>query len=91
MKTQIYLVDKNGYFIESVMTENPKAEDITTPILTGYVKTKWNGNDWVEGATDEEISVYEAEQLALHSAPTLEQQIEELKIKVAELQSVLEV
>lgn len=97
MKTQIYLVDENGFFIESIMVNEVKPTDIITPIYKGYVRTKWNGTDWEEGATAEEITAFESQQLA-EQAPSLEdivseQQIKitELETKVIELQNILEV
>ena len=65
MKKQIYEIDSNGFITENYVGEfdevgnliNPIGNFITTdlpqPLL--FYKPKWNGTQWVEGATQEEI------------------------------------
>ncbi len=57
-------IDNNGFYIEDVetnLTENTD-EIIITDIITGYVKPKWNGVEWIEGATEEEITEWQEQQ-----------------------------
>lgn len=92
MATQIYLVDENDYFIESILVDEVLPDHILIPINTGYVKTKFNRElmCWEEGATAEEISVYEAEQLISHpTQKTINEQVETLKARVAELEAIV--
>jgi hypothetical protein len=59
-------VDDKGYFVEDVLVESrptiivddeevldPQYIDI--PCEGGFYKPKWNGSEWVEGLTEEEI------------------------------------
>ncbi len=58
---QVWLIDEQGFFTgESKFVSEEELTDltITKPILTGYIKTKWNVLDWEEGATEEEIQAW---------------------------------
>jgi hypothetical protein len=59
-------IDEQGYFIEDVLFEShptiivdeievPDPQYIDTPCDGGFYKPKWNGKEWVEGLTEEEI------------------------------------
>lgn len=48
-------IDENGYFIEDAFVEEITEFTIEIPCPQGLYKPKWNGNEWVEGLTQEEI------------------------------------
>lgn len=61
---QVWIVDENGFYInESLFKRNDDITefDVTEPLHTDFlcVKPKWNGKEWVEGATEEEIKEWE--------------------------------
>ena len=60
---QVWLLDENNYFTgESIFVEEVTEQMTTEPLLIGYVKAKWTGNEWVEGATEEELKEWEEAQ-----------------------------
>ena len=60
-------VDENGLFVEDVILSEPPVltdengnsiadpQYISEPVPQGFYNPKWNGSEWVEGATQEEI------------------------------------
>ena len=86
MKKQIYTVDSNG-FINNVLLGlfdkdgnliSPKGDFITTdlPQPLTFHNPKWNGREWIEGATKEEIGELTKPQPTL---PTIDERIEQLE------------
>lgn len=58
---QVWIINKLGFFTnESKFINEEELTDstITKPILIGYIKSKWNGIAWVEGAITEEIQTW---------------------------------
>lgn len=51
----VKIIDENGYFIEDAFVEEISKFTIETPCPQGLYKPKWNGNEWVERLTQEEI------------------------------------
>lgn len=54
---QGWLIDENGFIVDSVIAESEDSNVITKAFPTDIVliKPKWNGTEWIEGATQEEI------------------------------------
>jgi len=55
---QVFKIDKDGFFIEPVIIANNEklsSNYVEDMIPYGLYKPKWNGKEWVEGATQEEI------------------------------------
>jgi hypothetical protein len=53
---QVWKIDINNFYTgDSYFVVEPSENEVTIPILVGYVKPKWTGVDWVEGATEQEI------------------------------------
>jgi len=52
-------IDETGLFIEDVLLENVTEDEkniyIETPCPGGFCKPKWNGTEWIEGLSKEEI------------------------------------
>lgn len=56
---QVFIFDENGYFIETKLIKNNEITNnmtTVTPRNIGMIKLKWNGMEWIEGATREEIN-----------------------------------
>lgn len=72
---QVYLIDDNGFYIGDSLVKDPELM-ITTPITTGFIKPKWNGTEWTEGATEEEIEAWkQANKIDICNEPTLQEQL----------------
>lgn len=57
---QVWLLDKNNFFTgDSIFVKEVEESMTTIPLLVGYIKPKWTGNEWIEGATEEEIQIWE--------------------------------
>lgn len=52
------LIDENGFFIKDVIYDGIVLDthSIIEPVPQGFYLPKWNGTEWVEGLTDEEIA-----------------------------------
>lgn len=78
------LIDKNGMFVDTVMVTELNENLIEEAPSGGLYWPKWNGKEWVEGKTPEEIEAIKA------SAPQPEpDELELLKAEVATLKSKL--
>lgn len=91
MKVLAYEVDQYGYIKESYVVDEKETLENETDLIyvkiqNGLYKPKWNGNWWVEGATQTEIEELTKPQLI---APTLEQRIAELENTILDLLEVL--
>ena len=58
----VNIIDTKGFFI-GVNTIKASIEQgliyVETPIITDFIKAKWNGTQWIEGASSEEIAEYQ--------------------------------
>ena len=70
---QAYKINNVGFYIGIEEVEELNEFCITTPINTGYVKPKWDGTEWIEGATAEEIAEWQEQQKPQSSMPNTEQ------------------
>ena len=82
--TQVWLIDYNGFYQnESKFVEEVKKGMITVPLLTGYVKPLFNGTEWVEGATKEEIQEWkQSQQIDICLDDLKQDKIKDSKIKL---------
>ena len=77
---QVWLVDIYGFYTgEDAWVEEPKKNEITEPYLIGYVKGKWDGEKWVEGATEEEILEWEEQDKIDICEPTDRERMEQIE------------
>jgi hypothetical protein len=78
---QIWKIDGNNIFTgESYFTKVSDTNEITTPLTVGYVKPLWNGIEWQEGATEEEIQEWKESNEQQNQQPTLEERVSALEI-----------
>lgn len=68
-------IDKNGLFIEDAFVEEITEFTIETLCPSGFYHPKWNGETWVEGATQEYIDSLQP----THQEPTLEERLQALE------------
>lgn len=68
-----YQMDSNGFFVKDVFADVQPADTLTVqpPQNPSLLKAKWNGTQWVEGATADEIAAINAPMVP---TPTIEQQ-----------------
>lgn len=53
---QVFKIDNEGFYVEPVIIEDGELEGcISTPIPDGLFKAKWNGQEWLESMSQEEI------------------------------------
>lgn len=87
MQKVIYQIDKNGF----IVWENLKAIDENEEVPEGYIDTplpnnpsfykpRWDGEKWVEGATQEEIDELRQQSML----PTLEERINAIEMLMLE-------
>ncbi|WP_017825511.1 hypothetical protein [Clostridium botulinum] len=91
----IVINEKIGYKIDFVVVEEHELKDGEKVIekdwniANAMLKPKWTGEEWVEGATEEEIKEHEEENKPKPKEPTeveiLKQQLLETQAIVAEL------
>lgn len=77
---QVWKIDNEGYFTgESDFKEEKEVNkfDVTEAIDIGYIKAKWNGSKWIEGATEEEIRQFK-EEISKPPEPTEFDKLKEL-------------
>lgn len=82
--TQVWLLDENKFFTgESKFVEEVEDNMTTEPLLVGYVKAKWTGREWIEGATEEEIKEWQDTQQKTGKTEleTMKEQLTQLIIK----------
>lgn len=77
---QVYKFDQNGYYIKPViLNKDEQIYDDCTKVQPpdGLYRAKWNGIEWIEDMTQEEID-------ELNNQPSELTEIEKLKISQAE-------
>lgn len=80
INTQGEIVDfcvgfKNNEAQNFIMQDNYEAVDLYTH---NYIKPKWNGSKWIEGATEEEIKAWQEENKGTKEITTEEKLIKEM-------------
>ena len=75
---QHYLFDEEGYFVGDSLTQEENSTEVRPP--QPCWKPQWNGEEWIETATDEEINPPVAP-----APPTDAERIEALEHAVLEL------
>ena len=56
----VRIIDDNGLFIEDAFVDELTEFTIETPCPDGFYLPKWDGTQWVEGKTAEEIAAIKA-------------------------------
>ena len=88
---QVWIIDKNGFYAgESKFVQEVTDLMTTVPLLVGYVKPKFNGTEWTEGATEEEVEAWkQSQQIDICPPKTTEQQVAELINQVTVMDQII--
>lgn len=85
---QVWCYDNNNIFTESKMVEEIHDFMTTTPIgNVGFYKPKWDGNEWIESATGDEIKIWKEENKVIQEPSENEMLISNLLLDNAELKN----
>jgi len=89
----VHIIDTNGNFVEDAFVEsltdadgNPIPTYIETPCPDGFYLPKWDGTQWIEGKTAEEIVAIQASVVV---EKTAEQRIDELEALVLQMGGII--
>jgi hypothetical protein len=95
----IYQVDSGGFIEEVFLGEfdnegkliDPFGDYVTTdlPQPLPFYRSKWDGSEWVEGGTEEELAKYKEQQLLENLKPS-EQEITDADLEIKILTMLLE-
>ena len=81
----VRIIDSNGFFVEDAFVEELTEFTIETPCPAGFYLPKWDGTQWVEGKTAEEIAAIKA---GAKSEPTLEERVASTESAITTLMGV---
>ena len=82
----VRIIDNNGFFIEDAFVDELTELTIETPCPDGFYLPKWNGAQWIEGKTAEEIAEIQASVVV---EPTEADRISALETLVLELGGII--
>jgi hypothetical protein len=80
------IIDENGLFVCDDFVDELTEFTIETPCPDGFYLPKWNGTQWVEGKTAEEIAAIQA---AVTTEKTDGERISDLETIVLELGGII--
>ena len=78
------IIDSNGFFVCDDFVDELTEFTIETPCPDGFYLPKWNGTQWVEGKTADEIAAMKN----VVETPTLDKQVADLSAAVTALMGV---
>ena len=82
----VRIIDSNGFFVEDAFVDELTEFTIETPCPDGFYLPKWNGSQWVEGKTAEEIAAIQTSVVVEKSA---DQRISELETLVLQMGGII--
>ncbi|AVK96737.1 hypothetical protein FCT18_20870 [Lysinibacillus sphaericus] len=102
MRKQVYQVDSDGFIEEVFLGEldeegnliDPVGDYVTTnlPQPLPFYRPKWNGVQWVEGGTEEELAKHKEQQLLKNLKPSVEEIMDaDLEVKILTMLLEMEV
>ena len=80
----VRIIDNNGFFVEDAFVDELTEFTIETPCPDGFYLPKWDGTQWVEGKTADEIAAMKN----VAETPSLEKQVADLSAAVTALMGV---
>lgn len=87
---QVWCYDKDGFFIKSIFVEKVEKNMTEVALTIGYYKAKFDNDEWIEGATEEEIKEWQEKNKLKSKEPNeteiLQKQLLETQSLVANLQ-----
>ena len=82
----VRIIDSNGYFVCDDFVDELTEFTIETPCPDGFYLPKWDGTQWVEGKTAEEIAEIQTSVVVEKSA---DQRISELETLVLQMGGII--
>ena len=82
----VRIIDSNGFFVEDAFVDELTEFAVETPCPDGFYLPKWNGTQWVEGKTAEEIAAIVASVVV---EKTADQRISELETLVLQMGGII--
>ena len=81
MKYFVRIIDNNGFFVRDDFVDELTEFTIETPCPPGFYLPRWDGTQWVEGKTAEEIAALKAQST---TEPTQEERLAALEAAMLE-------
>ena len=81
----VRIIDSNGFFVCDDFVDELTEFTIEMPCSDGFYLPKWDGTQWVEGKTAEEIAAIKA---GAKSEPTLEERVASTESAITALMGV---
>jgi len=78
---KVVMIDSDGMYVKDVILKDDEeipANCIAEKVPAGFYHPKWDGQNWIEGLTHEQIETLKAE--AAHQKPTLEERVQALEL-----------
>lgn len=97
MKKEVYKVDKQGFVIETHVADVDEFNNVLDEDKLDYIpfgfqrfyKPRWNGTEWIEGATKEEIDeITKIEPTLPTQEEIANQRLSDLELMLVELLSI---
>ena len=84
------ITDLQGFFIRDDFTFDEETEiGLEVTPAQGFYHPKWDGEKWIEGLTEAEITAIKNQSVEVATESTLEQKVAELQNQLDELRSKL--
>ena len=81
----VRIIDENGFFVCDDFVDELTEFTIETPCPSGFYLPKWDGTQWIEGKTAEEIAEIKA---SVKNEPTVEDRIASAEAAITALMGV---
>ena len=82
----VRIIDNNGFFIEDAFVDELTEFTIETPCPAGFYLPKWDGTQWVEGKTADEIAAILA---SVVTEKSTDERIAELETLVLQMGGII--
>ena len=82
----VRIIDRNGLFVCDDFVDELTEFTIETPCLDGFYLPRWDGAQWVEGKTTDEIAAIQTSVVVEKSA---DQRISELETLVLQMGGII--
>jgi hypothetical protein len=69
-------IDNNGFLTGDILSDSEVQADVSTPCPDGFYKPKWNGSEWAEGLTQQEIDGIKNAPVT----PSIEEQLKQVQL-----------
>lgn len=76
----VRVIDENGFFVCDDFLDELTENAVETPCPDGFYKPKWDGTQWIEGLTEQEIT-----ELKQPIIPTAEERLQALESAMLDL------